>query len=58
MQHSTMDEKTVELLEEIKKLLILAIANQGTQGRRIAEVLGVDPAVVSRILSGKRAKKK
>jgi predicted transcriptional regulator len=53
-----MDEKTVELLEDIKKLLILAIANQGTQGKRIAEVLGVDPAVISRILSAKRAKKK
>lgn len=58
MPSTTMDEKTVELLEDIKKLLILAIANQGTQGKRIAEVLGVDPAVISRILSAKRAKKK
>jgi predicted transcriptional regulator len=40
-------------MEEIKRLLILGLVNQGVKGKDIALVLGVDPAVVSRILSGK-----
>ena len=44
----------LELLEQIRRLLILGLSEQGLQGKRIAEVLGVDPAVVSRILSPKK----
>jgi predicted transcriptional regulator len=46
-----------ELLEQIKKLLMLSLSQQGVQGKRIAEVLSVDPAVISRILSPKKGKK-
>jgi len=49
-------ESEVETLEQIRRLLILALSTQGVQGKRIAEVIGVDPAVVSRILSPKRKK--
>lgn len=43
----------LEPTEEIKRLLILGLVNQGVKGKDIATVLGVDPAIVSRILSGK-----
>jgi predicted transcriptional regulator len=56
MENST--DKVVELLSDIKKLLILSLADKGVAGKRIAEVLDVDPAVISRILSSKRSKKK
>jgi predicted transcriptional regulator len=46
----------IETLEEIKRLLILILSEQGVQGKRIAAVLGVDPAIVSRILSPKKPK--
>ena len=52
-----MDEKIAGLLEDIKRLLILELVEKGTKGKRIAEILEVDPAVVSRIVSGKRAKR-
>jgi hypothetical protein len=39
----------LESMEEIKRLLILGLSNQGIEGKRIAEVLDVDPAVISRI---------
>lgn len=51
------DKKLTELLEDIKKLLILALIRDGVQGKDIAKVLGVDPAVVSRIVSSRRTKK-
>lgn len=51
-------DKTAELLNDIKKLLILNLAEKGVAGKRIAEVLDVDPAVISRILAAKRSKKK
>lgn len=38
-------------LEEIKRLLILGLVNQGVKGKDIATVLEVDPAMISRILS-------
>lgn len=43
----------LEPLEEIKRLVILGLINQGVKGKDIAKVLEVDPAVISRILSGK-----
>jgi predicted transcriptional regulator len=52
-----MDKRVVELLEDLKKLMILDLISRDIQGKDIAAVLGVDPAVVSRIVS-KRAKKK
>jgi len=52
-----MDKRVVELLEDLKNLLILDLISKDIQGKDIAAVLGVDPAVVSRIVS-KRTKKK
>jgi predicted transcriptional regulator len=51
-------DKIVELLNDIKKLFVLSLADKGVPGKRIAEVLDVDPAIISRILSSKRSKKK
>lgn len=45
-----------EQLEEIKKLLILGLITQGVKGKDIATVLGVDPAIISRIISKKSSK--
>jgi predicted transcriptional regulator len=53
-----MDKKIIELLEDIKKLMILNLIERDVQGKRIAEVLGVDPAIVSRLISVKRSRKK
>jgi predicted transcriptional regulator len=53
---ATSNESETETLEQIKRLLILALSTQGVQGKRIAEVIGVDAAVVSRILSPKKKK--
>ena len=41
-------------MEEIKRLLVLALINQGVKGKDIAAVLEVDPAMISRMLSGKK----
>lgn len=40
-------------MEEIKRLLVLGLVNQGVKGKDIAAVLQVDPAIVSRMISGK-----
>jgi predicted transcriptional regulator len=56
MNMASSKESEFETLEQIKRLLILALSTQGVQGKRIAEVIGVDPAVVSRILSPKKKK--
>lgn len=53
----TIDETQLEVLEQIKRLLVLTLSQQGVEGKRIAGVLEVDPAVVSRILSPKKGKK-
>lgn len=50
------DDKSLELLEQIKRLMILNLSHTGVEGKRIAGVLGVDPAIVSRILSPKNGK--
>jgi predicted transcriptional regulator len=50
------EQPEIELLEQIKRLLILNLSEQGVQGKRIAAVLGVDAAIVSRILSPKNPK--
>lgn len=46
----------LEPLEEIKRLLVLGLINQGVKGKDIAAVLGVDPAIVSRMVSRKSDK--
>jgi DNA-directed RNA polymerase specialized sigma subunit len=43
----------LEPLEEIKRLIILGLINQGLKGKDIAAAIEVDPAAVSRIISGK-----
>jgi len=48
---NTMDNQIVKLLEDIKRLLILALTKQNIPGKRIADVLNIDPAIVSRILA-------
>jgi predicted transcriptional regulator len=55
-ENESMEEKIGSLLEDIKKLIILSLDERGVKGKRIAAVLGVDAAVVSRILSTKKAK--
>lgn len=50
------NKKTNQLLEDIKKLLMLVLTEQGVQGKRISEVLNIDPAIVSRTLSPKKKK--
>lgn len=52
-----MDAKIASLLEDIKKLLVLHLIERGVPGKRIAEVLNVDAATVSRIVSPKKTKK-
>lgn len=54
----TSEQQQTELLTEIKNLLILGLSHQGVAGKRTADVLGVDPAIVSRILSPKKKDKK
>jgi predicted transcriptional regulator len=51
------EQQQLELLEQIKRLLMLSLSQQGVEGRRIADVLGIGEATVSRALSPKKAKK-
>ncbi len=48
----------LEPIEEIKRLIMLGLINQGVKGKDIAAVLEVDPAIISRILSSKKEKNK
>lgn len=50
-------EQKNDTLEQIKRLMILVLIQQGVTGKDIAHVLGVDPAVVSRITPPKSKKK-
>jgi hypothetical protein len=52
-----MDKKIAALLEDIKKLLILDLVAKGVQSKHIAEVLDVDNAVITRIVSARKIKK-
>jgi hypothetical protein len=51
-----MDAKIASLLEDIKRLMILSLIDRGVKGNRIADVLNVDAAIVSRIVSPKKKK--
>ena len=44
----------LEPMEEIKRLLVLGLLQQGMKGKDIATVLEVDPAVISRMVSTKK----
>ncbi len=44
----------LEPLEEIKRLIILGLINQGVKGKDIAAMLEVDPAIVSRMMPSKK----
>jgi len=52
------DQKTNQLLEDINKLLIMDLIRQGGQGKDIAVILGVDPAIISRMVPARQIKKK
>ena len=51
-----MDKETNKLLGDIKKLLILILIKHGVQSKEISSVLGVDPAVISRMVSARKLK--
>ena len=52
-----MDKKTNELLEDIKKLLILDLVTHGIQAKDIAVVLGVSKGTISGIVPARQIKK-
>jgi hypothetical protein len=54
----TSEERSLELLDDIKRLLMLSLRQQGVENRRIAEVLGIDAAVVSRTLTPPKKSKR
>lgn len=51
-------KQKVDTLEQIKRLLVLALLQQGVQGKDIASVIGVDPATISRMVPSRQIKKK
>ena len=52
-----MDKKTTDLLEDIKKLLILDLITKGIQAKDIAAVLGVGKSTISAIVPARQIKK-
>lgn len=52
-----MDEKIAKLLDDVRKLLILDFVAKGVQSKHIARVLGVDNAVITRIVPAREVKK-
>jgi len=52
-----MDARIASLLEDVKRLLILDLVNKGVQSSHIAQVLGVDKAVITRIVPARRIRK-
>lgn len=51
-------EQKMDELEQIKRLLVLGLIAQGVQGKDIANVLGVDPATITRMVPSRRVNKK
>jgi len=49
--------KIEELLEDIKKLLIVQLVTSGAQAKDIAAVLGVDRSAIARIAPAKKFKR-
>jgi len=52
-----MDKKIIELLEDIKKLLILDLIVRDVQAKDIAKVLNVNKSTITRIVPARRIKK-
>lgn len=52
-----MDKRIVELLEDIKRLLILDLVAKGVQAKDIAEVLGVAKSTIAGIVSARKIRK-
>jgi len=52
------EKKPVQLLDDIKKLLILSLIRQGVQSKDIATTLSVDPAIISRMVPLRKIKNK
>jgi len=52
-----MDKKTVALLEDIKRLIILDLIAKGVQANNIADVLGVAKSTIAGIISARKVKK-
>jgi len=52
------NKERVDTLEQIKRLLVLALIHQGVRGKDIATVLGVDPATITRIVPAQQVRKK
>ena len=52
-----MDNKATDLLEDIKKLLILDLVTRGVQAKDIATVLGVGKSTISAIVPARQIKK-
>lgn len=50
-------EQKIDTLEQIKRLLVLALIHQGIQSKDIAAILGVDPATITRIVPTRQIKK-
>ena len=46
-----------DVFVDIKKLLILSLIKQGIQSKEIAAVLGVDPAVITRMVPSRQTKR-
>lgn len=51
-------EEKMEVMEQIKRLLVLGLIQQGVQGKDIAAVLKVDPATISRMVPSRKVKVK
>jgi len=52
-----MGKRIAELLEDIKRLLILDLIAKGVQAKDVAEVLGVAKSTIAGIVSTRRIKK-
>ena len=52
-----MDKKIIELLEDIKKLLILDLIAGDVQAKDIAKVLNVNKSTIARIVPARRINK-
>ncbi len=50
-------DNSEKLLIDIKKLMILALIRQGIQSKEIASALGVDPAIITRLIPSRKIKK-
>ncbi len=52
-----MEKKAIELLEDIKKLLILDLITRGVQAKDIAQTVGVSKSTLTRIVPARHIKK-